>query len=336
MAREDPFDAAQSGFPLTDPKRESLTEPAHDQVISAPKDEKKKRKLGPEVAETELKKRIERADTCWVLDVTTDDIQRTTKELATDCFIPKSSVVMNMAMNSTIKEEGDVYKQDKNQEEITLAAEVEERLREREREDPELVEIVQPIKETIDDTREFLIRNSANNTPIPRGYTGKITGAYKLMSRDGNSAAGVVHKELEAVSYKRNKVLKKIRRSIRNTILEEPAQEMRSLPNISTKSTTTGVTAGKDGARKSIRKQAKDAQTELKGLHCERTSALEALKRRNEQNEITELGVDQEEDLDVNSLEENDGKQHPRGEPLHWQDLLKEDMKVNIPDGVEV
>ena len=47
-------------------------------------------------------------------------------------------------------------------------------------------------------------------------------------------------------------------------------------------------------------------------------SALEALKRRNEQNEITELGVDQEEDLDVNSLEENDGKQHPRGEPLHW------------------
>ena len=155
------------------------------------------------------------------------------------------------------------------------------------------------------------------------------------MLRDGNSVAELVLKELGAVSYKRNKVLKKIRRSIRNTILEEPAQEMRSLPNISTKSTTTGVTAGKDGARKSIRKQAKDAQTELKGLHCERTSALEALKRRNEQNEITELGVDQEEDLDVNSLEENDGKQHPRGEPLHWQDLLKEDMKVNIPDGVE-
>ncbi|KAI4609151.1 hypothetical protein J4E83_008792 [Alternaria metachromatica] len=77
LASEDPFNAAQSGFPLTDLKRESLTEPAHDQVISAPKDEKKKRKLGPEVAETELKRRIERADTYWVLDVTTEDIQRT-------------------------------------------------------------------------------------------------------------------------------------------------------------------------------------------------------------------------------------------------------------------
>ena len=77
MAGENPFNAAQSGFPLTDPKRESLTEPARDQVIPAPKDEKKKRKLGPEVAEQELKRRIERADTYWVLDVTTEDIQRT-------------------------------------------------------------------------------------------------------------------------------------------------------------------------------------------------------------------------------------------------------------------
>ncbi|KAI4649799.1 uncharacterized protein J4E79_009644 [Alternaria viburni] len=149
MARDNLFDAAQSDFPLTDPMSESLTEPARDQVIPAPKDEKKKRKLGPEVAETELKRRIERADTYWVLDVTTEDIQRTlsfatgrshftqyniiyppdakpldddpsvaawTKKLATDCFIPRSSVVMNMAMNSMIKEEGDVYKQDKNKE----------------------------------------------------------------------------------------------------------------------------------------------------------------------------------------------------------------------------
>ncbi|KAI4923846.1 hypothetical protein J4E85_008002 [Alternaria conjuncta] len=113
-------------------------------VISAPKDEKKKGKLGPEVAETELKRMIERADTYWVLDVTTEDIQRTlsfatgrshftqynviypsdAKPLDDDhsvtawiyCFIPKSSVIMNMAVNSTIKEEGDVYKQDKNKE----------------------------------------------------------------------------------------------------------------------------------------------------------------------------------------------------------------------------
>jgi len=77
MARENPFDAVQSGFPLTGLKRESSTEPAHDQITSAPKDEKKKRKLGPEVAEQEMKRRIERADTYWVLDVTTDDIQRT-------------------------------------------------------------------------------------------------------------------------------------------------------------------------------------------------------------------------------------------------------------------
>ncbi|KAI4911257.1 uncharacterized protein J4E92_010313 [Alternaria infectoria] len=116
MARENAFDAAQSGFPLTGPKREFLTEPAHDRVTRAPKDEKKKKKLGPEVAEQELKRRIERADTYWVLDVTTEDIQRTTKTLATDCFIPKSSVIMNMAVNSTVKEEDDVYKQDKNKE----------------------------------------------------------------------------------------------------------------------------------------------------------------------------------------------------------------------------
>ncbi|KAI4609152.1 hypothetical protein J4E83_008793 [Alternaria metachromatica] len=82
-------------------------------------------------------------------------------------------------------------------------------------------------------------------------------------------------------------------------------------------------------------KQAKDAQTELEGLHCEHMSALEALKRRDEQNEMTEPDVDQEEGLDVDSLEENDGKQHPRDEPLQWQDLLKEDIQVNIADGVE-
>ncbi|KAI4610983.1 hypothetical protein J4E80_008014 [Alternaria sp. BMP 0032] len=39
--------------------------------------EKTKKELGPEVAEQELKRRIERADTYWVLDVTADDIQRT-------------------------------------------------------------------------------------------------------------------------------------------------------------------------------------------------------------------------------------------------------------------
>jgi len=77
MARENPFDAAQSGFPLTGPKREFLTAPAHDQVTSAPNVEKKKKKLDSEVAEQEMKRRIERADTYWVLDVTTDDIQRT-------------------------------------------------------------------------------------------------------------------------------------------------------------------------------------------------------------------------------------------------------------------
>ena len=63
-------------------------------------------------------------------------------------------------------------------------------------------------------------------------------------------------------------------------------------------------------------------------------SALEALKRRNKQDEITELGADEEEGLDVDPLEENNDKQHPRGEPLHWQDLLKEDIDVNIADGV--
>ena len=46
MARENPFDAAQSGFPLTGPKREFLTAPAHDQVTSAPNVEKKKEETG--------------------------------------------------------------------------------------------------------------------------------------------------------------------------------------------------------------------------------------------------------------------------------------------------
>jgi len=64
-------------------------------------------------------------------------------------------------------------------------------------------------------------------------------------------------------------------------------------------------------------------------------SAIEALRRRNEQDEMTEPGVHQEGGLDVYSLEENDDKQHPRGEPLHWQDLPKEDIQVNIADGVE-
>ena len=50
-------------------------------------------------------------------------------------------------------------------------------------------------------------------------------------------------------------------------------------------------------------------------------SALEVLKRRNEQDEITEPDVDQEEGLDMDSLELNDDEQHPRRELLHWQDL---------------
>jgi len=49
--------------------------------------------------------------------------------------------------------------------EIMLRAEVKERLREREREHPEFVEIAQSVKTTIDDMREFLIRNSADDTP---------------------------------------------------------------------------------------------------------------------------------------------------------------------------
>ena len=226
------------------------------------------------------------------------------------------------------------YVQEENYE-IMLRAEVEERLRERKREDSELVEIVQSFKTTIDDMREFLIRNSADATTIPRGYTGSVTGAYTVMSRDGNSAAGIILKELEAVSYKRKLVLEKIRRSIRNTILEEPAQEMRSLPNTSTKSTTTGLTAGKDGAPISIRKQARNAQAELEGLHSVRMSALAALKRCNEQAEITGPDVDQEESLDMNSLEDNDGKQYLRGEPLHWQELPNRFIQGNIADGAE-
>jgi len=110
---------------------------------------------------------------------------------------------------------------------------------------------------------------------------------------------------------------------------------MRSSLETSTKSTTTGLTAGKGGAPKSIRKEAKDAQTELEGLYIERMSAIEALKRRNEQDEITEQDVDQEKGLDADSLEGNDDKQHPRGEPLHWQGLPKEDIQVNIADGAE-
>ncbi|KAI4958077.1 hypothetical protein J4E86_003672 [Alternaria arbusti] len=159
--------------------------------------------------------------------------------------------------------------------------------------------------------------NASEKTP---NYTGSVTSAYKVTLRNGNSAAGVVHKELEAVFFKRKMVLKKIRKSIRNIIVEEFAQEMRSLLKALTKSTTTGLTAGKGGAPKSIRKQAKDAQTELEGLYGERMSAIEALKRRNEQDEIIEPDVDQEEGLNMDSLEENNDKQHPPDESLHWQD----------------
>jgi len=51
--------------------------------------------------------------------------------------------------------------------EITLRAEVEERSCEREREDSELVKIVQSLKTTIDDMREFLIRTSVDVPSIP-------------------------------------------------------------------------------------------------------------------------------------------------------------------------
>ncbi|KAI4701771.1 hypothetical protein J4E89_010616 [Alternaria sp. Ai002NY15] len=165
------------------------------------------------------------------------------------------------------------YVQHKNYE-ITLRAEMEERLREREREDSELVEKDQSFKTTIDDTRDV------DDMPISRGYTSTINGAYKVMLRDGDPAAGVVLRELEAIFYKRKLVLKNIRRSIRNAILVELAQEMRSLLKTSTVSTTSGLTAGKGGAPKSIRRQAKDPQTEFEGLYTERTCALEALERR--------------------------------------------------------
>ncbi|KAI4911256.1 uncharacterized protein J4E92_010312 [Alternaria infectoria] len=163
--------------------------------------------------------------------------------------------------------------------EMTLRAQVEERLREREREDSELAEMVHSFNTTIDNMREFLIRNSADDTPRP------VPDAYKVMLRDEDSATEFVPKELEDVFYKRNK--------------------------------------------------AGDAQAELEGLYGERMSAIEALKRRNEQDKLTEPDIDQEEGLDMDSLKENDGKQHRRGDPLHWQVLLREDIQVNIADGVE-
>ena len=102
------------------------------------------------------------------------------------------------------------------------------------------------------------------------------------MSRDGNSGAGIVLKKLETVFYKRKMVLKKTCKSMRNAMLEELPQELRSLRKTPTESTTTGITTSKGGAPTSISEKAKNAQTELEGPRAERLGALEALKRRNE------------------------------------------------------
>ncbi|KAI4610984.1 hypothetical protein J4E80_008015 [Alternaria sp. BMP 0032] len=270
---------------------------------------------------------------------------------------------MNMAVNSTVKEEGDVYKQDKNQEEAAAQATAAHADDSNAHEYHDTVDVVVIDIQSYIRGRERMNRREARKMFEQAAQTEYVQHEKEgimlraeveerlrereredseVMLRDEDSAVGIVLEKLETVFYKRKLVLKKIRRSIQNTILEELAQELRSLPNTSTRSTTTGLTTGKGGSLIPlllglfqpvltsifeyagypfgslipIRKEAKDAQTELEGLYIERMSAMEALKRRNKQDETTEQDVDQEEGLDADSLEENDGKQHSRGEPM--------------------
>lgn len=71
-------------------------------------------------------------------------------------------------------------------------------------------------------------------------------------------------------------VLKKIRKSLRNVILEELAQKIRSLLKFSTKYATAGLTASTGSALKLIHKPARDIRAALECLHSERMNVLEA------------------------------------------------------------
>jgi len=92
----------------------------------------------------------------------------------------------------------------------------------------------------------------------------------------GDSAARAFLKELVDVFYKGRMVLKKIRKSLRNAILEKPAQKIRSLLKSSTKYATAGLTAKRGSALKLIRKPARGVRAALECLHSERMNVLEA------------------------------------------------------------
>jgi len=227
------------------------------------------------------------------------------------------------------------YTQHSSDYHTSLQEELQDRLRDREREDTEYIETAQSVKDTIDNTREFLLSNTEDASKVPRGYTGAVTGTYKILLKnaDNDQAKGVLEK-LNAVFYKRKTTLKKIRQTLRNAILRELADEMRSLLKDGKDAATRGLTSGKGGVPKSIRKEAKDAQDELERFHNARLNAVKELLQQKEQPDPAEPDAANEEGVDIDSLEEQEERLNPRGEPLHWHDM-PEEQTVQIDLGLE-
>jgi hypothetical protein len=138
------------------------------------------------------------------------------------------------------------------------------RIRHRELEEDEYMAVASDVKITIDNAYDFLNHALDPSTSLARGYSVRFTGTYKAELRSaGTSEANDMLKSLESSFYRRKVALKKLRKRLRNIILEEIAEEMRSLLKGGKKAATSGPIATKGGALKSDRKEAKDIQEDL-------------------------------------------------------------------------
>jgi hypothetical protein len=227
-----------------------------------------------------------------------------------------------------------LYNQPSDDHGATLSEEMESRIRERETTDDEFVSSAGDVKAAIEETYEFLLQEVDQSAPLQKGYTNGFTGKYKAeLQTLATPEAYDMLQRLNTAFYKRKLVLKKVRARIRNLVLEELADEMRSLLKSGKQPATKGLTATSGGTPSSARTQEKMTQKQLDEFAQKRLNEVQSLLT--EEPRETHGTLSEEDDgIDIESYEEQATERNSRGEPELWEDF-GEDEVTQVELGID-
>jgi hypothetical protein len=119
-----------------------------------------------------------------------------------------------------------------------------------------ILQVNKAVKDLTDKIRAFL-EDKETKTPLPRGYSGRVTGAYKSMlaqRADGEELLSEYH----AAFYTRHVTLKRLRKRLQMSVLDDTTKEIKSMLQDAKKASTGGLhTTGKGGAPRQLYKKSK-------------------------------------------------------------------------------